>query len=289
MKFSQRMGITPISKPIQLESLDLDLRNSLWNVFNSRICTLFQLRNYGISLESQHESLARYLWHNLYKQPIDIIPRRQCDFYDFFREKILSADWYITLEFIEEVILYLIEKCNVDTSQIILDFNNVFEREFSGYRFINGLIAPISNNDEISELEESFNNTKPYTALNGCNIHLAMALSKLSDKLQPDYRNSIKESISAVESLAKVIAGREKDSLGASLDRLRGIVGLHPALERAFKQLYGYTSDEGGIRHAMMNEPNCDFEDAKFMLISCSAFINYLIRKANKAKLLNQP
>ena len=26
----------------------------------------------------------------------------------------------------------------------------------------------------------------------------------------------------------------------------------------------------------------CDFEDAKYMLVSCSAFINYLIQKANK-------
>jgi len=47
--------------------------------------------------------------------------------------------------------------------------------------------------------------------------------------------------------------------------------------------IYGYTSDEGGIRHAMLEEKIIDFEDAKFMLVSCSAFINYLIMKSTKS------
>ncbi len=54
-------------------------------------------------------------------------------------------------------------------------------------------------------------------------------------------------------------------------------------LSRAFRQLYGYTSDANGIRHALLDESNLDFEDAKFMLVSCSAFINYLKGKAIKA------
>ena len=80
-----------------------------------------------------------------------------------------------------------------------------------------------------------------------------------------------------------MISGNEKDSLGAALDRIKGKIKIHPALERGFKQLYGYTSDSDGIRHALMEEHNCDFEDAKYMLVSSSAFINYLIIKANKA------
>ncbi len=60
-------------------------------------------------------------------------------------------------------------------------------------------------------------------------------------------------------------------------------VELHPALKKAFDSLYGYTSDADGIRHALLDEPNLDSEDAKFMLVSCSAFINYLISKSSKA------
>jgi len=41
-----------------------------------------------------------------------------------------------------------------------------------------------------------------------------------------------------------------------------------------------------GIRHALVDGSNYDSEDAKFMLISCSAFINYLVVKASKAGLV---
>ncbi len=52
----------------------------------------------------------------------------------------------------------------------------------------------------------------------------------------PDYRNSIKESISAVESLAKVISNDAKDSLGGALDKIKGKIKLHPSLERGLNK-----------------------------------------------------
>ncbi len=63
---------------------------------------------------------------------------------------------------------------------------------------------------------------------------------------------------------------------------------MHPALNRAFSNLYGYTSGGDGIRHALLDEPNLDFEDAKFMIVSCSGFINYLISKASKAEAIQK-
>ena len=69
------------------------------------------------------------------------------------------------------------------------------------------------------------------------------------------------------------------------MDKIKGRIKIHSALERGFKQIYGYTSDSDGIRHGLMEEPTCDFEDAKFMLVSCSAFINYLIAKSLKAEI----
>ena len=54
----------------------------------------------------------------------------------------------------------------------------------------------------------------------------------------------------------------------------------HPALLDSFEKLYGYTSDGDGIRHALTEDgKEVDFNDAKFMLVTCSAFINYLIGK----------
>lgn len=55
---------------------------------------------------------------------------------------------------------------------------------------------------------------------------------------------------------------------------------LQPAFKSALNILYGYTSDADGIRHALLEESTVKFEDAKFMLATCSAFVNYLIDKS---------
>lgn len=55
-------------------------------------------------------------------------------------------------------------------------------------------------------------------------------------------------------------------------------VEIHSGLKSAFNILYGYTSDANGIRHAGdIGGPASTFEEAKFMLVSCCAFVNYLM------------
>lgn len=72
-------------------------------------------------------------------------------------------------------------------------------------------------------------------------------------------------------------------TLGATLKKLEdnGVV-IHGAMRSAFSLLYGYTSDSDGIRHGGIDFKNAPAEDAKYMLISCSAFVNYLIEKHGK-------
>ena len=106
------------------------------------------------------------------------------------------------------------------------------------------------------------------------------SLQFLSDRESPDYENSIKESISAIESKCQIILGKnERDAtLGKMLKKLEDNgVKIHPALRTSFNSLYGYTCDAKGIRHAgNLGGENSTFEEAKFMLVTCSAFINYL-------------
>jgi len=70
-----------------------------------------------------------------------------------------------------------------------------------------------------------------------------------------------------------------------ALKDLKKAIPIHPALEQGFLKIYGYTSDGDGIRHALTDEPNLDQEDALFMLVASSAFVNYLVVKANKASI----
>src|SRR5581483_9551223 len=96
----------------------------------------------------------------------------------------------------------------------------------------------------------------------GAAEHLRDALEQLADRVSPNYRNSIKDSISAVESVVKVIAGTNA-RLGKALKRLTDAgIDIHPSLREGFSKLYGYSSDADGIRHAMMEESNLGQDDA---------------------------
>ncbi len=119
-------------------------------------------------------------------------------------------------------------------------------------------------------------------------IHLRKAFRLLSDKNHPDYKNSIKESISAIETACKIITNKPNASLGAALNELKKNKGIyiHEGLINAFEKLYGYTCDSNGIRHALYNEDEkSTFDEAKFMLVACCTFFNYL--KAKSTDIIN--
>ena len=63
-------------------------------------------------------------------------------------------------------------------------------------------------------------------------------------------------------------------------DALRKI-DMHEAFRQSLLKLYGYTSDEGGIRHALSEASNVDEADARYMLVACSACANFIISKVS--------
>jgi hypothetical protein len=110
-------------------------------------------------------------------------------------------------------------------------------------------------------------------------VHLSSALQKLNDRKNPDFRNSIKESISAVEGACRHLTKQDNVSLGDALKILDSERPFHPAFKAALLKLYGWTSDESGIRHAIKDADKVESADAQFMLVTCSAFVNYLLTR----------
>lgn len=274
LSFSQMKGLEPIKKEFQSESMDDDLRNSLWNALMEFYWSQAEPH---ISDDRKMENLFESIWKDYFKLPIDTMSWHSHENISTIKSYFFSKAWnkvYDILQFIVNTYKddFINEKC--------MKLCNVYlEREFSSYRCVGGIITPITSEEEMSAIKEALS----YDFLKPVKTHLKSALGFLSDKKNPDYRNSIKESISAVESICKLITGKFGATLGDALKEIEKKIEIHGALKSAFSKLYGYTSDKEGIRHALMDKPDLNFEDAKFMLVACSTFINYLVVKSEKS------
>lgn len=279
--FSERMGLKPVKSVLQVDSMDEDLRVGLWNAIFVNIQHTKPSEYFGdaLWLDEELHTLCRRIWRDYFKNLLDAMEPDWSSFRPAIQKYFLDCEWYEAYDFVE-----FVAKNHPDKSGAVPEFidscNEVLKKELSAYRFVGCGIAPITSEEEIAEIEEALSLPD---ALSPVKTHLKDALGKLADRESPDYRNSIKESISAVEALCRLITHDPKATLGKALKHIDDIVALHGALQKAFSSLYGYSSDADGIRHALLDEPTLDQEDARFMLVSCSAFINYLVQKASKA------
>lgn len=134
-------------------------------------------------------------------------------------------------------------------------------------------MVKITSNEDLAEIKSSMGQAQS----GGVSQHIQRAAQLYSQRPEPDYRNSIKESISAVEAAVCFVMGKKSYGVGKPLRALADDFGLHPALRDGFEKLYSYTSDESGVRHALLEQSSIRQEDARYMLVSCSAFSNYLL------------
>lgn len=283
LRFSQRVGATTMPRSIQIESMDGALRNSLWNA----VLTRFR------ASDGDWTKLVDLFARHFLKIPLDTVPSHEDRSRAWVREHFFAATWHEVYDIVE----FLVHNVDVikrpddyrvavyyreQHAQFLQEVNAILEVELSGYRFIKGVLAPISDPSEVGAIEAAAAQVTN-KSLTGAAVHIRAALSLLGQKPHADYRNSIKESISAVEAAVNIAAGTEGGGVAKAIETLASKVEIHPALRGALKQLYGYTSDEAGIRHAILEQASIGFAEAKFMLVVCAAFVNFIADKQRQA------
>jgi hypothetical protein len=222
--------------------------------------------------------ISKLIWDLLLKKTIDTMPPfhngGNKSAHSVIRDHFMKVPWDGAYDFVE----FVVKNSNHIWSQDLIEcVNKTLERENSAYRIIGKEIVEITDENEIEAIESVIEKGKQASA----RMHIQQSLELLSDRQQPDYRNSIKEAISAVESVCQAISGRTNGTLSGCLEKLAAQTPIHPSFKEALKKLYGYTSDGNGIRHAISDvSENPSFADAKFMLVACSAFCNFLWTKA---------
>lgn len=281
--FSERKGIKHFSDIVQVNSLNERTRNKLYTA-TEEIFGLMDKYN-----ERLQNCFIEFIYEELFSLTKRDIPKiygysdySHTSVFNEIYNIINTEDYSNILTFIEGVIkdFSIIDQdtgnmLNLESRYTNI-INDIFQKENVNYRIVDGIVTDLLNEETIKEIEETLEN--PYTVVT---THYSKALELLYKA--KDYNNSIKESISSVESICQILTGNDKATLGDALKLLKD--KIHPAMKSAFEKLYGYTSDANGIRHSNgLGEGNSTFEEAKYMLISCSAFVNYLKENFEEGK-----
>lgn len=275
--FSERYNYVKPSDALLRECFPEEVANAVCNSFDDLEAHI----EYELCEFFNYTSLESFLWVNFFNN------RRR----DFYGNSPVATSylldnrnpWYRKLDLVEATLKYLLVQVqSKKISMVVVDcfvdsLNASFKRLHYAYKVIGQEIVEISSEEEETAIETALDE-----ANDNVKEHLETALSLYAKKPEGDYRNSIKESISAVEAYCREKTG--ENSLGKALNKLeaKGIV-IPNILKVAFDKLYAYTNHpDTGIRHALMDEDGKYLpgqEEALFILVSCSSFLNYLRKK----------
>lgn len=267
--FSYRNNLrTP--KPFQSDNIDQILRNKLWNIvykiFSSHISD--SIAGYdNLKFDEKYNKIAEVLWGQFFGLALDEMPTDADNYLQLIKRKLSSCIWHEVYSFLEFLSKYL----GWDFNQYKNDINRVLEQENSAYRMMdNKIIAPIISASEI----KSINTTLNISQIEIKN-HLDKSIQHLSNKPNPDFANSVKESTSALESFLIYLINNDKSYKMDKLTETLGKLGIHKALCSMISKLWGFASDTA--RHGAKTDPYIlTHAHALYILVSVSATINFL-------------
>lgn len=287
--FSERIGKPTCAVTIQLDEFDDRTRTFISNLLFDFLQITFQndaqfrKQPYGNTPVPLSSDFCKNLGQDVFSFRNHLQEGYVYNWVDFYTSNIENAldnaPYNEILDLLEYICNWLSAKTNSCSEHFQRNFNTLFQQEYVGYRFISKRIVPITDELEISEIEQACK-----TPFDGARAQLQKALGFLSDRENPDYKNCVKESISAVEATCRIIAEKDSATLGEALKLLaKHGLKLHPCLNSGIDKLYSYACDQGGVRHAEHEaESIVTFEEAKFMMVTCSAIVNYLVAEYGK-------
>jgi hypothetical protein len=270
LTFEQAEGLTPLPMQLKRDEVSKELRAKLWAYMYGVLYPEYErhmLTGQGrwlsilqdVHVLRDHYRIDKFNVNGVVDRVGNLIEKGRYDQVYGWLDFVIKHD-QCPRDFIEKVAAILIE-CR------------------SAYRIVDGTLWPLGSDEENAAVLNAISAVSN-PQFSGARTHLRNAASNLT---QGKYPESIRESISAVESVARVLESSGEFSKALAI--LESKAKLHPALKRGFSALYGYTSDKQGIRHALLDteQSAVDETDALFFIGACASFVSYLINKSKAA------
>ena len=285
LTFSQAEGIDPLPQPVALGKLPDSARNLLWTAIyeelkkSSAITSLDIFEKYLVVTKPWRDVL--YDYHTVFlTKPGDEFSDNFADNVTAIKRSVLNDKYNKVFDFLQYVMRH-----NSAPPNFGRFVANILQHCMCAYVVVDDgrTIVPMSLSEQGDSIKEAFK-VLASGPFEGSRAHLRESAKCINEG---DHAGSIRESIHAVESVARRLDQDATKTLTPALEALskKGVV-LHPAFKSGIEKLYGYSSDQRGIRHSLSGDnANVDLEDSVFMFGACASFSAYLVNKARKAGL----
>ena len=213
--FSERYGYTKASDVIIRERITLEIENAICSCFD-KLEEIYRLAGFN-GPNYELIGLEEYLWTHYFNERLSNFNFYEYRSTDYIEDP--SKQWFQKLDLIETCIKYMHYRDSFyrfDSSKRFAQLlNSEFERLNFAYRIVGNEIVEITSEQEIKAIENAIDKSP-----SNIKMHLNSALEKYAQRPTGDYRNSIKESISAVEAFCREKTG--ENTLGKALKKLEG-------------------------------------------------------------------
>ncbi len=300
--FSQREGYTDLPEPLRLEYVSEALRIELWGHIARFLQQFINRDIYGdMRFSEDMQRCIQATCSRMFKMPHDSVSRDPQELYNQFRNIVLEEEFRVVFDFIELLLgftnrLFSLGDMTHGSNSLYsthlgidlaFHIQHAMDDHVAAYHFTSDdwPMPPYRFEPHASqrgaELTLGALQSVKEAGLQGVERHLDQAATHLSANRWAD---TVRESIHSVESVVREITSKESLTDGLKTLESRGVL-IHSALKDAFKKLYGYASNEPGIRHALdatQDEASVGKPEAMFMYISCTAFVDYLLQQRDQ-------
>lgn len=276
VNFAQAEGVEPLPQQLKLKTVSKQLSALLWAIIHSELDGATGYTEiYGDAyLKQPWKNILIRWWVTELHRNVDEFPSPE-KITSVVKSKVTSTDYVEVFGFIQ----FLIRQpdCPLQLGKAI---SIALIRSKAAYRVTEKTVFPISSEEEADAISRAMTIAASFNA-KGPSAHLTNAATELTNG---NWAASIRESIHSVEAAAKVLEPTAS-TLGPALAKLEISISLNPALKKAFSTLYGFSSDEKGVRHALVFDEKADVgeREAMFMFGACAAFVSYLISAKQKS------
>lgn len=166
----------------------------------------------------------------------------------------------------------------IDRDALSEHINTLFREEQLGFEMRDGKIEKVGSGFIDTKIKEARYLLKE-AEFKGADKHFEKALKAINARPNPDVENCVKDAVSAMESVGRIIVNNEKALLSEIIKELAKKGTIPKPLDQAIQKVYAYRGDQPGVAHGLVGTSKVTIDEAEFVLAMSAAIIIYLVKK----------